>query len=81
MIDQAKPKLGYWKTRGFVAGIRLQLAYCGVDYEMVEYGRGEAPDYPATEWEAAKYTLGMDFPNFPYFFDGDFKITEHFAIH
>ena len=28
-----------------------------------------------------KEKLGFDFPNLPYFIDGDFKLTETFAIY
>ena len=28
-----------------------------------------------------KFTLGLEFPNLPYFVDGDFKLTETMAIH
>lgn len=28
-----------------------------------------------------KFNLGLDFPNLPYFIDGDYKITETLAIH
>ena len=31
------PILGYWKIRGLGANIRYQLAYLGVEYELVEY--------------------------------------------
>jgi glutathione S-transferase len=32
-------------------------------------------------WLDQKGTLGLDFPNLPYFIDEDVKITEHMAIH
>ena len=34
---QPKPVLGYWKIRGLAANLRYQLAYQGIDYDMVEY--------------------------------------------
>ena len=30
---------------------------------------------------SVKPTLGLEFPNLPYFIDGDFKMTETLAIH
>jgi glutathione S-transferase len=71
---QNKPTLGYWKIRGLVSTIRYQLAYSKVDYEMKEY---DAPE----KWFSVKPTLGLDFPNIPHWIDGDFKMTEHMAIH
>mmetsp|Transcript_4682 Transcript_4682/g.7969 ORF Transcript_4682/g.7969 Transcript_4682/m.7969 type:complete len:223 (-) Transcript_4682:30-698(-) len=77
------PKLviGYWKIRGLCANIRFQLAYSGVEYEMVEYDQGGAPDFSREDWLSKKFTLGLDFPNLPYLIDGDFKMTESQAIH
>lgn len=75
------PILGYWKIRGLAANIRLQMAHSGVEYEMVEYEQGDGPEFDRTCWTDVKPTLGLDFPNLPYFIDGDFKMTETAAIH
>ena len=72
-----RPKLGYWKTRGLSSAIRYQLAYCGVDYEMVEYQHGD--DGSKDDFRGKKDSLGMEFPNLPYFIDGDVKLSEHFG--
>ena len=74
--------LGYWKIRGLGSNIRFQLAYSGIsDYNMVEYEQGEGPDFDKSQWLDAKFNLGMPFPNLPYLFDGDYKLTETIAIH
>ena len=75
------PTLGYWKIRGLAANIRYQLEYCNVKYKMEEYAQGNAPDYNKDTWMNKKFNLGLDFPNIPYFIDGDLKITETKAIH
>lgn len=77
----SKPRLGYWKIRGLGAGIRQQLAYCGVDYEMEEYAQEGPPDFSREPWLKHKFNLGLDFPNLPYFIDGDLHLTETLAIH
>lgn len=33
------------------------------------------------EWLKDKYKLGLEFPNLPYFIDGNIKLTESKAIH
>ena len=48
---------------------------------MVYYEMGKAPTYSWEEWLKDKYSLGLDFPNLPYFIDGDVRITETVAIH
>ena len=45
------------------------------------YEQDEAPDFSNHEWTDVKNNLGLDFPNLPYFIDGDIKITESLAIH
>lgn len=73
---------GYWKIRGLSSNIRYQLAYSGVkDYNMVEYELGDAPGFDSSSWFGVKPTLGFDFPNLPYIIDGEYKLTETFAIH
>ena len=42
---------------------------------------GESPGFSRAQWMDEKYNLGFDFPNLPYFIDGDVKITETLAIH
>lgn len=80
-LDKSKPILGYWKIRGLASNIRYQLIYCGVDFEMLEYEQGDAPDFSNQTWLDAKYKLGLKFPNLPFFIDGDFSLTETMAIH
>ena len=53
----------------------------GVDFDMVEYECGDAPEYSRETWTDAKFNLGLDFPNLPYLFDGETKLTETLAIH
>ena len=39
---------------------------------MVEYEQGGPPDYSRHEWLDVKFDLGLQFPNLPFFIDGDF---------
>ncbi|XP_072336123.1 glutathione S-transferase Mu 5-like [Scyliorhinus torazame] len=73
-------KLGYWDIRGLAQPIRLLLEYCGTEYEEQFYSCGEAPNYDKSCWFDVKPKLGLDFPNLPYLFDGDVKITQSNAI-
>lgn len=79
--ETIKPKIGYWNVRGKGAQIKHILAYVGVDYDLKEYSCGEAPEYSRSEWLDDKFNQGLDFPNLPYFDDGQgFKLTESKAI-
>ena len=71
-------KLGYWDIRGRANPARLMLVYAGVQYENVIYER-EGMDCP--QWMKDKQSLGLDFPNLPYLFDGEVKLTESRAIY
>ena len=73
MAEQQKPKLGYWNIRGLAQPIRLLLHYTDTAFEEVLYVHG--PD-----WFDIKFSLGLDFPNLPYYIAGDLKITESSAI-
>jgi len=75
-----KPILGYWNIRGFAQQIRLELTYLKVDFEDKQYPFGPAPDYSKEAWLNDKETLGLEFPNLPYYLDGDAKVTESKAI-
>jgi len=74
------PTLGYWNIRGLAQPIRLLLAYTGTDYEDKRYTIGPAPDWDRTEWLSDKQSLGLDFPNLPYYLDGEVKLTQSLAI-
>lgn len=76
-----KPTLGYWHIRGLAEGIRYLLDYLNVDFEEIPYIQGPAPDFDISTWTSAIDGLHMDFPNLPYFFDGDMKISETQAIY
>ena len=76
----AKPVLGYWDVRGLAEPTRLLLEHCAVDYEEKRYQFGKAPNYLECAWFEEKFDLGLDFPNIPYYMDGDVKLTESLAI-
>jgi len=73
-------KLGYWDIRGLAQPIRLLLAYKNATYEDKLYSCGPPPDFDKSGWLKEKFTLGLDFPNLPYYIDGDVKITQNLAI-
>ena len=80
MVDSGKLTIGYWKIRGLVSPIRYILEYLAVPYKEDQYEQGDAPDYSRECWLSVKPTFGLDFPNLPYLFDGDLKITESHAM-
>jgi len=65
--------LGYWGIRGLAQPIRLMLEYTGTEWEDKVYTAQDA-------WLKDKPVLGLDFPNLPYLFDGDVKLTQSRAI-
>ncbi|CAJ0956965.1 unnamed protein product [Ranitomeya imitator] len=60
--------------------IRLLLEYTATPYEEKVYVIGDAPDYDKSQWLDEKEKLGLDFPNLPYLFDGDIKLTQSNTI-
>ncbi|XP_070575707.1 glutathione S-transferase Mu 1-like isoform X4 [Ptychodera flava] len=68
--------LGYWKVRGLAQPIRYILEYAGIEYEEKFYELGPAPEYSKDSWLKEKHNLGLSFPNVPYMFDGDIKLTQ-----
>lgn len=80
-MEHTKPVVGYWHIRGLAASIRYMMHFAEVDFEDVTYECGPAPEHNKDCWFSVKESLGMDFPNLPYFIDGDFKLTETLAIH
>ena len=79
-MAESKPKLGYWHIRGLAAQIRYMLHYAKVDFEDVTYEMGPAPEWSKACWFDVKPNMGLDFPNLPYFFDGELNLTETAAI-
>ncbi|XP_071546707.1 glutathione S-transferase Mu 4-like [Panulirus ornatus] len=76
----ATPVLGYWKTRCWAQPIRLLLEYTGTKFEDRKYEVGPGPTFDKTCWFSVKFNLGLDFPNLPYYIDGDIKISQTLAI-
>ncbi|XP_078342174.1 glutathione S-transferase Mu 1-like [Oculina patagonica] len=74
------PILGYWDIRGLAEPIRLLLHYTETEFKDELYEVGDAPDFSREAWTSVKYTLGLDFPNLPYYLDGDTKISQSNAI-
>lgn len=73
--------IGYWKIRGLQRKIALLCEYVGAKYELKFYEvTGEAPNYDGSSWFDVKHSLGLDFPNLPYLFDGDYSMTECIPI-
>lgn len=72
--------LGYWDIRGLATPIRLLLEQANADYEEKLYKCDGPPDFNRSEWLNEKFNLGLDFPNLPYLFDGDVKLTQSHVI-
>ncbi|MCL4127242.1 UNVERIFIED_CONTAM: hypothetical protein GTU68_012213 [Idotea baltica] len=60
--------------------VKFLLEYTGTEYNDKIYNFGPAPDYDRSEWLNEKFNLGLDFPNLPYYIDGNIKITQSNAI-
>eukprot|EP00164_Ancoracysta_twista_P002285 GFYU01003026.1.p1 GENE.GFYU01003026.1~~GFYU01003026.1.p1 ORF type:complete len:227 (-),score=71.64 GFYU01003026.1:214-894(-) len=73
---------GYWNIRGLGAPCRYLMHYCGAEWEPKVYDIGGPPEYSAKEstYFGEKFNLGLDFPNLPFLFDGDLKISQTNAI-
>ncbi|XP_067141058.1 glutathione S-transferase Mu 1-like [Centruroides vittatus] len=74
------PVLGYWNIRGLAQPIRLLLAYTETEFEDKKYSYGPPPTFDRSAWLNEKFTLGLDFPNLPYYIDGSVKLTQSSAI-
>ena len=72
-----KPTLGYWACQARGDPIRTLLSHLEVDFEDKMYQFGdEGPE----GWGAQKSQLGIQFPNLPYWKDGDVFHSEHVSI-
>ena len=71
------PTLGYWDIQGLGQPLRMILAYLDIKHEDIVYDNTTL----RTTWVTdIKPNLGLDFPNVPYYKDGDLKITQSLAI-
>jgi len=74
-MSSSVPTLGYWDIRGLCESIRYLLKYAGIDFNDKRYVFSNEK-----EWQSDKTNLGLDFPNLPYYIDGDVKLTQSLAI-
>ncbi|CAG0900407.1 unnamed protein product [Cyprideis torosa] len=74
------PTLAYWDIRGLAQPIRLLLHYTETEFEDKYYVRGPPPTHDRSCWTSVKESLGLDFPNLPYYIEGDIRITQSNAI-
>ena len=72
--------LGYWDVRAYAQPIRLLLASVEADFVEELYKCGPPPEFSRDAWLNVKHTLPLGFPNLPYLYDGDVKITQSVTI-
>uniref|UniRef100_A0A7S3JAC0 glutathione transferase n=1 Tax=Euplotes harpa TaxID=151035 RepID=A0A7S3JAC0_9SPIT len=72
--------IGYWNIRGLGRPILLLAEYLKVPHEYKAYEEGDAPEFSKDSWLIEKNSLGLAFPNLPFLIDGEYKLTESFAI-
>jgi len=83
-----KPTLGYWNVRGLGSQIRYLLRHCEVEFEEELFEQtfddnAEGYDrWNRDDWMKRKSELQvqMEFPNLPFFLDGDVKLVQASAI-
>ncbi|CAG2100927.1 unnamed protein product [Medioppia subpectinata] len=80
MSNTTTPTLGYYRLQGIAQPIRLLLAYTGTAYTDKQYDYGLTADTYRVHWLKDKFTLGLEFPNLPYYLDGDVRLTQSHAI-
>lgn len=68
--------LGYWNLRGLANQIRYMLEYVGEKYDYKFWDQYEAQP----KWFSEKQSLGLTFPNLPYYIDGNTKLSQSVAI-
>jgi len=74
------PRLGYWSVRGAAQPIRSLIEYTGEEYEDKLYHLDFTGPEIRKDFYKEKNELGLDFPNLPYYIDGDLKMTGSTAI-
>ena len=82
-MDKGIVRIGYWDCRGYLEPIKLLLEYTATRYEVTAHKCGPPPHYDKDEWmaEKAEILADFDFPNLPYYDDGeDNRLTHVMAI-
>ena len=80
-LTAGEPTLVYWDICGLGEAIRLALAFSGGGFDDVRLDPGTPGEASyKCAWVAAKPSLGLRFPNLPYFLDGDIALTQSNAI-
>jgi len=75
------PVLGYWDIRGNTEATRQILHYAGIKFNDKRYPAGSTPETARESWLKEKFTLGLDFPNLPYWIEPTgLKLTQSTAI-
>jgi len=69
------PTLAYWGIRGLANPIRQLLEHVGEKYDFKDYNAAPEPG-----WLGEKHNLGLEFPNLPYYIDGNVKMSQSGAI-
>ena len=59
--------LCYWDIRGLAQPIRLLLEYTNTEFKDKMMACGPAPKFDKSGWFDSKHSLGLDFPNLPYY--------------
>lgn len=72
------PLLGYWNVRGLTSSIRNLLRFAEAEFEEKLY---EFSEEERKVWQADKSSLDLDFPNLPYYIDGEVKLTQVFTLY
>uniref|UniRef100_A0A131XJF2 glutathione transferase n=1 Tax=Hyalomma excavatum TaxID=257692 RepID=A0A131XJF2_9ACAR len=72
--------LGCTNARGLAQSIRNLLVYKGVPFEEKQYKLGPALSHEKAGWPSERFSLGLQFPNLPYYNDGEVNITQSIAI-
>jgi glutathione S-transferase len=68
------PVLGYWDVRGIVGPSRYLLTYVGQEFVDKRYS-----DFQLW-FEGDKKSLPLDFPNLPYYIEGDVAISQSLVV-
>jgi glutathione S-transferase len=60
--------------------VSVAIAYCEIEFEDRTYELGGPPDYSRDSWKSVKFSLGLAFPNLPYYIDKHVSLTQSNSI-